>query len=180
MTLTIEDGSIVAGADSWATVAELDDYASLYGYTITATDGEKEVMLRKAQRAISTRYTFAGAPVSAAQTTCLPRYWGRKIKRFVIEADTIPQDFKDAQCAMAVSISQGLDPFTDRTADTAAKGAVTLSRSKAGPVETETEYSDTSGAAGYDVLSMGNYTAVKAMLSPYLAASGGQVRLLRG
>ncbi len=74
MTLTIEDGSIVSGADSWVTVAEWETYAASYGYTITAADeAAKEIVLRKAQRAISTRHTFQGQPVNQSQTTCAPR-----------------------------------------------------------------------------------------------------------
>lgn len=181
MTLTIEDGTIVSGADSWVTVAEWEAYADAYGYTIQAADdAAKEVILRTAQRAISTRYTFKGLPVSADQATCIPRYWGNRIKGFPVGPTVIPQDFKDAQCEMANAIDQGADPLGLRTADNIQKGAVTGSRSKAGPVEAETTYSETSGAVGYDALSMGNYTAVKALLGPYMQSGAGQVRVLRG
>lgn len=178
MALIIEDGTIAAGADSWITVAEWEAYATSYGRTVTGTEAEKEVMLRKAQRAISTRYTFQGTRVSEAQTTCLPRNWPNAIKGFTIGADVIPQDFKDAQAELAWSIHEGADPFADVTADNAAKGAVTGARSKAGPVETETTYS--SGGASFSATSMSNYTAVMALLRPYLLSGSGQVRILRG
>lgn len=178
MALVIEDGSIVAGADSWITVAEWEAYASSYGNTVTGTEAEKEVILRKAQRAISTRYTFKGDRVSAAQTTCLPRYWGTQIRGFTIGSDEIPQDFKDAQAEMAWSIHEGADPFADVTASNASSGAVAGTRSKAGPVETETTYH--TGGAAFSATSMNNYTAVKALLSPYLLSGSGQVRIFRG
>ena len=48
--LIIENGSIVAGADSYATAAELVTYAANYGLTIPATEGEQETLLRRAPR----------------------------------------------------------------------------------------------------------------------------------
>lgn len=181
MTLTIEDGTIVAGADSWVTVAEWEAYAAAYGYTIQAADeAAKEVILRTAQRAISTRYVFKGVLVSDAQTTAVPRYWGGRIRGFPVAGDVVPTDFKDAQCEMANAIDQGADPLGLRTAENIQKGAISGTKNAAGPVSTETTYSESSGAVGYDALSMGNYTAVKALLGPYLQGGSGQVLVLRG
>lgn len=180
MALIIEDGTIVAGADSWVTVAELETYLSAYGNTLAAADeAAKEVLLRKAQRSISTRLTFTGDLVEQAQTTAIPRYWPDYIKGFSVASDEIPQDFKDAQCEMAWAIDQGADPFADRTADNAVKGSMTGERNKAGPVETETEYAETSRGKQYDATSMRNYTAVMALLMPYIDGSAGQVRVYR-
>lgn len=181
MTLTIEDGTIVDGADSWVTVAELETYLTNYGHTLDAADETaKEVLLRKAQRAISTRWTFAGYMTSQSQTTALPRYWGRKIRGYSIGSDDIPQDFKDAQCEMAWSIDQGADPFADRSADNQKRGAQTVDRAKAGPVETEKEYADLGSIGIYDATSTANYTAVNALLEPYLDAGRGQFSIVRG
>lgn len=180
MALTVEDGTIVAGADTWTTLAEFQAYAATFGWTLTKTDAEQEIDLRKAQRAISTRYNLAGRPVSVSQTTCLPRYWGRTINGFAIDAYDIPQAFKDAQAELAWAIHEGADPFVDVTAGTVSKGPVTSESYKAGPVETSTSYSTSTSGASYDATSMANYTAVKALLAPYLGASAGQVRLQRG
>lgn len=180
MALTIEDGTIVSGADSWITVVELEAYLSPFGRTLTAADETaKEVLLRKAQRAISTRYTLAGDLVEQEQATALPRYWPDYIKGFSIGSDEIPRDFKDAQAELAWAIDQGSDPFADRSASNAAKGAQTSTRAKAGPVETENEYSDIGHSGKYDALDMANYTAVDALLKPYLVNQGPSVRLYR-
>jgi hypothetical protein len=49
MALTIETGSGVAGADSYATVAQLDAYVSdFWGGALTQTGTEKEAALRRA------------------------------------------------------------------------------------------------------------------------------------
>ena len=178
-TLIIEDGSIVAGANSWITVAEWDTYNAQYGRTPNATtDDEKELALIKAQRAISTLLTYWGQPVSQTQTTCLPRYWQRVINGFTIGSDQIPQDFKDAQAELAWSIDHGADPFADRTADNTKRGVETGERNKAGPVETSSTYSDV--GIVFDPRAMSNYTAAYALLSPYVAGNGAQIRMQRG
>ena len=178
MTLIIEDGTIVANANSFITVAEWETYLALYGKTATGTEADKETSLIKAQRAISTRYTFDGAPVEQAQATCLPRNWTKKIKGFTVASNVVPQDFKDAQAELAFDIQSGADPFANATEG--AKGPVIGERSKAGPVEAQTQYG--SGGASFNPRSMANYTAASDLLRPYLAAgsSGLQVRAERG
>ena len=178
MALIIEDGSIVANANSFITVAEWETYLSLYGKTATGDTTAKETNLIKAQRAISTRYTFDGTPVEQAQATCLPRDWSKKVKGFTVADDVVPQDFKDAQAELAFDIQEGADPFANATEG--AKGPVTYERAKAGPVETQTQYG--SGGAPFNPRSMANYTAVNDLLRPYFAAgsSGLQTRMERG
>lgn len=179
MALIIEDGSIVAGADSFITVAEWETYLSAFGRTPTAaTEADKEVVLRKAQRAISTRYLFQGTLVEQSQPTVLPRNWPNPIKGFTIANNVVPQDFKDAQAELAWSIDQGADPFADATTGTL--GPITGDRAKAGPVETSLTYG--SGGSTFDARSMSNYTAVNDLLRPYYAAvqNGIQVRASRG
>jgi hypothetical protein len=52
---------------------------------------------------------------------------------------------------------------------------------KAGPVETETTYSASDSSGSFDATSMDNYTAVAALLDPYLSGyGGGQIKMVRG
>lgn len=177
-TLIIEDGTIVADANTWITLAEWITYLALYGRVPTGTTDEQNVMLIKAQRAVSTRYLFDGSRVAAAQTTVLPRNWSKPIKGFTIAANEIPQDFMDAQSELAWSIHEGSDPFADAT--TGATGPVTGDMAKAGPVETEKTYGN--GGSPFDPRSMSNYTATNDLLKPYLAAGSSkyQVQMVRG
>jgi hypothetical protein len=178
-TLIIEDGSVVAGANSFITVAELEAYLTDLGRTLTAaTEDAKEVLLIKAQRAISTRLTYWGDPVSQDQRTCLPRNWNRYIDGFLVGNDVVPQDFKDAQAEMAWSIDQGADPFADRSTATQVKGAETASSAKAGPVETSKTYGD--AGVTYDPLAMSNYVAAMALLKPYTRSTSAQIKMVRG
>jgi len=48
MALIIEDGTIVAGADSYATLAVLRAYALKRGVTLSAVDADLEVLAIKA------------------------------------------------------------------------------------------------------------------------------------
>ena len=49
MTLTIEDGTGVAGADSFVTVAECEAFAAAYfGHSLTGSPADKEAALRRA------------------------------------------------------------------------------------------------------------------------------------
>jgi len=176
MTLIVEDGSVVAGANSFITVAEWEAYLTLYGKMATGNTTAKETALIKAQRAISTRYTFDGTPVEQEQSTCLPRTWTKAVRGFVPASDAVLQDFKDAQAELAYDIQHGADPFATRTS----RGEnVTSETSKAGPVETSVTYGG--GGSNYDSLDMSNYTASHALLRPYLAAGSGgaQIRLER-
>ena len=178
MAIIIEDGSIVAGSNSFITVAEWETYLSLYGKEATGSTDDKEKNLIKAQRAISTRYTFDGTPVDQAQATCLPRNWTKKIKGFDVAADVVPQDFKDAQAELAYNIQSGADPFANATEG--ARGPIISEQSKAGPLDAQTQYG--SGGTPFNPLSMANYTAVNDLLRHYFAAgsSGLQTRLGRG
>lgn len=178
MALIIEDGTIVASANSFITVAEWETYLTLYGKSATGDTAAKETNLIKAQRAISTRYTFDGTLVEQAQATVLPRNWSRKIKGFTIANNVVPQDFKDAQSELAWAIQEGADPFADATQGIL--GPLTGDKAKAGPVETGKTYG--SGGSSFNPRAMGNYTAVNDLLKPYFAAgsNGLQIRVERG
>lgn len=178
MALIIEDGTIVANANSFITVAEWETYLALYGKAATGVEADKETALIKAQRAISTRYTFDGLIVEQDQSTCLPRNWSKKIKGFTVANDAVPQDIKDCQAELAWSIQEGADPFADATQGVL--GPLTGDRAKAGPVETDKTYG--SGGTSFNPRAMSNYTAVNDLLKPYFAAgaNGLQIRMERG
>lgn len=103
MALTIEDGSIVANADSYATVAELTAYAAARGQTIAGTDGANEILLRKAMDYINSQESrFQGYRVDEEnQLHAFPRY---NVYRgsFLLPSDEIPREAKYAQMALAI------------------------------------------------------------------------------
>lgn len=121
MALTIEDGSIVAGADSLATAVELVTYAANFGRTIPATEAAQEALLRRAYLQMDA-LPWKGQLVSIEQTGSWPRY---NVCRgnFTIASDSIPAQIKAGQMALATEIyADDLDPPELRA------GAVTKER----------------------------------------------------
>src|SRR5574343_142018 len=102
MALVIEDGSGVAGADSYATAAELVSRAAAYGWTIPATEAEQEVLLRRAAEAMNARL-WKGTRVDALQALAWPR------EAVIVDAELIPSTMIPAgiqygQMALAAEI----------------------------------------------------------------------------
>ena len=74
MALIIEDGTIVDGANSFVTAAELVTYADDYGLSIPATTAEQERLLRRAalqMQALSWKGEIVSAAQSLSPTSCL-------------------------------------------------------------------------------------------------------------
>lgn len=100
MALTIENGTIVAGANSYATVAELRAYAALRGVTVPSTDAACEVLLIKAMDYLADQ-VFAGDKVQADQPLDWPRT-GAWVENWPIPSNSIPRQLVQAQCALAI------------------------------------------------------------------------------
>ena len=107
--LIIENGSIVAGADSYATAAELVTYAANYGLTIPGTEAEQEALLRRAYLQMNT-LPWKGWAVNRDQTGAWPRY-GVLSNGYELPSDAIPRQVKQCQMAMAGEIhADDIDP----------------------------------------------------------------------
>lgn len=166
MALTVEDGSIVSGADTYVTLAEYQAYGAGIGWTLRDTDAEDEIDLRRAFQGINRNWEYAGEPVDLdTQVGAWPRYIVRNRWEYVVPSSTVPQKVKDAQCELAYLIKGGLDVFATIT------GTVSMERVKAGPVESEEEY--------LGGLSRPRLVAVDALLRPYLLAGYGQRAVVR-
>lgn len=165
MALTVEDGSIVAGADSYVTLDTYQAYAIARGWA-TGTETEDEINLRRAFDIINRNWRYRGEAVDYDnQVGAFPRYIVKSRWEYVTPADEIPQRVKDAQCELAYLVKGGLDPFETIS------GVVGTTRAKAGPVETETTY--------LGGLSKPRIVAVEGLLAPFLLAGYGQVRAVR-
>ena len=100
MALVIEDGSIVAGATSYATLAELRSYASVRGATVPVADADCEVLMIKAMDYLADQ-KYVGERVSIDQVLDWPRY-GAYVENFPISSTGIPRQLVQAQCALAI------------------------------------------------------------------------------
>jgi hypothetical protein len=102
MALIVEDGSIVANANSYVSDADYTAYAAARGKTIGASAAIRDQELILAMDYIeSHRAQFQGSKVSSAQALQWPRT-GAYIDGFAIGSDEIPQELKSAQIEAAI------------------------------------------------------------------------------
>lgn len=108
MAIVVEDGSIVTGANSYVTEAELTSYAAARGITI---EGDEEELLIKSMDYIES-LSFIGIKNLQDQ----PLQWPRTdvvIDGYIVRSDTIPNELKKGQIETALSIDSGEDPLAN-------------------------------------------------------------------
>lgn len=163
--LIIEDGSIVANANSFVTDEEYKAYAKLKGYSIPATQPDREANLVNAYDFLNFTYEqrLQGSRVTPqTQTGIMPRNYIYAYGALVAN-DSIPQDFKNAQMLASFSINDGVDT-----------NAVKDSANLAGFSVGSGAYSETY-QSGSSTPTLAQMPAVSRVLKPYTNAglSGG-------
>jgi len=129
MALIIEDGSIVADANSYATAAELVAWAESVGETYPATEAEQEQLLLQSMFMFY-EYCWAGTRVSSDQTLDFPRS-SMLVNGFYFPSDEIPEDIKTAQMSWAITANTN-DLFPSQSAGSGdvieerVEGAITI------------------------------------------------------
>ncbi|MCM8534221.1 MAG: hypothetical protein NE330_23865 [Lentisphaeraceae bacterium] len=102
MALIVEDGSIVADANSFIDVTYARNYADLRGLSLPTDDADIEKLLVKAADKInSSESRFKGLRVSSSQSLSFPRY-PLNINGFDVSSSVIHKDVKDAQAQLAI------------------------------------------------------------------------------
>lgn len=165
MTLTVETGAGVAGADTFVSLAQYEAYADALGWSISETDATNEANLRRAAQYLSRTPSWVGYRTNDGQTLSWPRVISVVVDGWPVESDEIPQRIKDAQCELAYLIQGGLDPFETIGG---AGGGDTI---KVGPIT----ISDGTASGGADKIK-----AVSGLLRPFLMAGAGQAAMVRG
>jgi Putative DnaT-like ssDNA binding protein len=127
MALVIENGSVVPGADSFATTAELVTYAANFGRVIPADVAAQEALLRRSALQM-TSLPWKGQTVSRDQALAWPR---ANVKRqgWILPINEIPAQVKAGQLALATEIHA--DDLVDPTTKTGAVVSETV-----GPIST--------------------------------------------
>lgn len=157
MALTVEDGTGVANADSYITLAEARTYAASRGLTLAVADADAEIQLRKGFDYIE-QQRFTGVRTDPAQ----PNQWPRNevyIEGLLLSNTLVPPAIQKAQVVLAAAVQAGLDLQPNST------GASFVTREKVGAIETE--YSERIATAGVPVI-----RAADALLSPFLSRTG--------
>jgi len=151
MALTVEDGSIVAGANTYASESDLTAYAALKGVTIAGDNSE--LLFRAAVYVES--LNFIGQKLTKLQKMQWPRS-GVYIDGFAIATDEIPELLINLQMEAALSVDEGFDPMSTVTQ--------TVKREKVDVIEVE--YMDGSSASP-------RLTSVYAMANKLIGRSVG-------
>lgn len=170
MTLIVEDGTGLAGAESYCSVAAATTYHADMGnaaWAALASDTVREQMLRRATVYMRQVYRqrWAGTRRHDAQALDWPRLQVPKLDfGFALnyyDPDSVPEDVANAcaELALRASVASLLGDLGQQKVKT-----------KVGPIETE--YAAQSPQ-------IKRYPAVDAMLAPYMARGGDSVRVVR-
>jgi len=158
MPLTIEDGSGVAGANSYADVAEARAYASARGLTLTADNTKVEQALVLACDKLET-YRYKGTKTDAGQGLLWPRsnvYL--EDAEEPLAGDSIPDKIKQAQCQLAIESANGTDLLPTGTGREVIRTKVDV---------IETQYAERGSGS-----IVPEFNKAEALLAPFLASGG--------
>jgi hypothetical protein len=104
--LIIEDGTIVAGANSFNTDAEFLAYASIRGFNLPSTEPERDALQILAVDYLTGKEQQAkGFRVSATQNLMYPRK-GVAVNNFAVSSTSIPIQLKYAQMELAAQANE--------------------------------------------------------------------------
>ena len=116
-TIIVEDGSIVANANSYVTTAEFTQYCADRNITISGTYGDESELLILAMDYFE-QQPFRGIKFIETQPLQFPRS-DLFIDGYLSNSSQIPELVKVAQITIAISIMVGNDPLS--TVDRAVK-----------------------------------------------------------
>lgn len=172
--LTVEDGSIVAGANTYADSAAVLNYSSRYGATWTGTDLVKEQAIFRAMVYIEAfEECFAGQRVSTSQELAWPRkYVPNTDGTAYLSSTAIPAGVVNALSEAAVAELATPNVFSG--ARDQVDQDITSIAEKVGPLSRTVQYA--AGVSSSEVIN----TRIMAFLEPYFGASGASGYLARG
>jgi hypothetical protein len=132
VSLTVEDGTGLAAADSYISRADADTYFSDRNNSTWSAlgTGAKEAGLRYAAITLDALYEWSGEILTLTQGLSWPRVGGTDLEGRVLSSSAVPTRIKHAACELALlHASNALNASHDRG------GAIV--REKVGPIETE-------------------------------------------
>ena len=158
MALIVENGSGVAGADSYISLADARAILTPLGQDLNAVDATAEIQLRKSVVWLESFWArFIGRKTLEGN----PLQWPRidvVIYGFHKDSDFIPDELKKAQVYAAYELEQGGDLQENTTGESTKREKVDV---------IETEFFNTGSGSSLSV-----FTRVNEVLSPLLNNSG--------
>ena len=138
MAIVIENGTGLANAEGYISVADSDTYHTNFGNDDwTGTDGEKEIGIRQATQYLDQKYVLRWKGISLTSTQALdwPRGGVITADGYTLSSSALPLDLVHACAELAVfALTEDLVPAIT------SPGTVKRTRIKVGPIEDETEY----------------------------------------
>lgn len=145
MAFTVETGSIVANANAYITVAELDAYWLDRAVTLSGDESTKQAAIIIATQYVDLNNTWKGEITSQAQALDFPRAYITDNEGRELDKNTIPAQLKYAVCEYA---KRQLNSDIQPDVSTDERGTlVSISQSIAGAVQESKTYE--SGTGGY-------------------------------
>lgn len=173
MALIIENGTGVAGANSYVSLLEADAYFTLFNNEDwDATDTDKEIALMHGTRSVDLLYGPKYMGYRKFQSTgplLFPRmpFYDNTFQLIT----HIPQQLKDAVCEIAVKYLLGEDVYPTANTDSRVK----VNKTKIGDIEIEKQYAGYQGTTE----SYSSFNKIDALLWPILKTKQTSINLLR-
>lgn len=111
MAIIVEDGSIIANANSYISIADTRTYALARGTTLSAVDADVEELIIKAMDYVES-LGFKGIKFTQDQALQFPRA-NVYVDGYLISTDEIPSDLIKGLNEVILSINNGEDPLAD-------------------------------------------------------------------
>jgi hypothetical protein len=157
--LIVEDGSIVANANSFVSEAEYAAYAALIGVDIDGVPNQRIALIKAAIFIGTYESRLKGALVSRNQSLAYPRT-DLVLEGFAWNDNEIPRQVKLCQMQFAIDLQSGIDIYNPPQSD-----SVAVKREKVdGAVEVEYAVTDS--------VKLSRYSTSKALLNSLLVNSG--------
>ena len=165
MTLTVEDGTGLAAADSYQSLAEIEAYFDLYGlrpsnWCTLGTDG-REQKARAAFQWLNT-LKYKGAKKTDAQAGLWPRVGVYDEEGYSVAEDSLPAELKAANAEVVIVACAG-DLFTTIT-----EGEVASESFRLGPISETISYRTPAPRVT-------QYPKIRTILRPLLAVGGSSL-----
>lgn len=137
-TLVVENGSIIAGANTYVTIDEYIAYAASLGITVEDNDASKVQLIAAAIYIDSKESQLYGDMVEKTQPLSYPRNNLTDLQNFTWGNDEIPTLVKKCQMSLALDINAGEDLY-----NLSQSGSVGVKRERVeGAVEVEYAIAD--------------------------------------
>lgn len=188
MGFVLEDGTGVADANAYTSVAVYRGYHTDRGRDVSAqTDEQIQAFIIRATDYAESQFAtlYRGVRTTLTQALSFPRT-GVVIDGICYSSTAVPNTFQFGICEYALRASLYLDLLPDGTlpvARTAANGTtiaatgpVISTSSKVGPIEKSVTYADPAYSGNW---TMPSYPAADQMIAPYLTGGGRGGRTMR-